>query len=228
MKTIEKYAPRDLREVVFASESSRVLIDAVAQGEIDGNVILHGPNGTGKSTAANLLAHAIGGADAIVETKDFSTVLTMPDIKDYLQRCVNVAKFTTSKKYFLIWHEFDNTKANPHALWTALDDLGADVMLILTTNNFIKIHPSVRSRCYAVDMPALKATDVLLRAQWILAQEGLSLARDQLLSYLQPQQVSGDLRKYFGELDKLLYLHRQGLPMPSWNPVITRQSMRVV
>jgi hypothetical protein len=54
------------------------------------------------------------------------------------------------------------------------------------------------------------------------------LARDQLLSYLQPQQVSGDLRKYFGELDKLLYLHRQGLPMPSWNPVITRQAMRVV
>jgi replication-associated recombination protein RarA len=228
MKTIEKYAPRDLREVVFASESSRALIEAVAQGEIDGNVILHGPNGTGKSTAANLLAHALGGADSMVETKDFSTVLTMPDIKDYLQRCVNVAKFTTSKKYFLIWHEFDNAKANPHALWTALDDLGTDVMLILTTNNFIKIHPSVRSRCYAVDMPALKATDVLPRAQWILAQEGLSLARDQLLSYLQPQQVSGDLRKYFGELDKLLYLHRQGLPMPQWNPVITRQAMRVV
>ena len=77
-------------------------------------------------------------------------------------------------------------------------------------------------------MPALKATDVLPRAQWILAQEGLSLAREQLLSYLQPQQVSGDIRKYFGELDKLLYLQRQGLPMPQWNPVITRQAMRVV
>jgi replication-associated recombination protein RarA len=109
-----------------------------------------------------------------------------------------------------------------------LDDLGSDVMLILTTNNFMKIHPSLRSRCKVVEMPALTAQDVLPRAQWILQQEGLILERDQLLTYLKPQQVSGDLRKYFGELDKLLYLHTQGLPMPPWNPAATRQAMRVV
>ena len=31
MKTIEKYAPRELSEVVFAKENSRALIDAVAR-----------------------------------------------------------------------------------------------------------------------------------------------------------------------------------------------------
>lgn len=228
MKTIEKYAPIDLSEVIYGNTNSKYVIQAIGTAQLASNVILYGPNGTGKTSTANLLIQAIGGEDAMVENKDFSDVLAMPDIKEYLQRCVGMARLTPSRKYFIVWNEFDNAKANPHALWTALDDLGADVMLILTTNNFIKIHPSVRSRCYAVDMPALKATDVLPRAQWILAQEGLSLDREQLLSYLQPQQVSGDIRKFFAELDKLLFLQRQGLPMPHWNHVITRQAMRVV
>ena len=228
MKTIEKYAPSDLSEVIFGSENSLYLVNAIAQGAFDCHVLLHGPNGTGKTTTAELLAHAIGGEDATVETKDFNTVLAMPDLKDYLQRCASLARLTASGKYFVIWHEFDNAKANPNALWTALDDLGSDVMLILTTNNFMKIHPSLRSRCKVVEMPALTAQDVLPRAQWILKQEGLVLERDQLLTYLKPQQVSGDLRKYFGELDKLLYLYKQGMPMPPWNPSATRQAMRVV
>ena len=228
MKTIEKYAPSDLSEVIFGSENSLYLVNAISKGAFDCHVLLHGPNGTGKTTTAELLAHAIGGEDATVETKDFNTVLAMPDLKEYLQRCASLARLTSSGKYFLIWHEFDNAKANPHALWSALDDLGSDVMLILTTNNFMKIHPSLRSRCKVVEMPALTAQDVLPRAQWILQQEGLLLERDQLLTYLKPQQVSGDLRKYFGELDKLLYLYKQGLPMPPWNPAITRQVMRVV
>jgi len=59
-------------------------------------------------------------------------------------------------------------------LWTVLDELGSDVMLILTTNNFMKIHPSLRSRCKVVEMPALTAQDVLARAQWIVQQEGLA------------------------------------------------------
>jgi replication-associated recombination protein RarA len=228
MKTIEKYAPSDLSEVIFGNKGSQYLVNAIGQSAFDCHVLLHGPNGTGKTTTAELLALTIGGEDAMVETKDFNTVLAMPDIKDYFNRCASLARFTSSGKYFVIWHEFDNAKANPHALWTALDDLGSGVMMILTTNNFMKIHPSLRSRCKVVEMPALTAQDVLPRAQWILQQEGLVLERDQLLTYLKPQQVSGDLRKYFGELDKLLYLHKQGLPMPPWNPAVKRKELRVV
>ena len=114
MKTIETYAPSDLSEVIFGSENSLYLIDAISKGAFDCHVLLHGPNGTGKTTTAELLALAIGGRDAIVETKDFNTMLAMPDLKEYLQRCASLARLTSSGKYFLIWHEFDNAKANPH------------------------------------------------------------------------------------------------------------------
>jgi len=228
MKTIEKYAPKDLSEVIYSNNTSKYVIQAIGSGQLASNVILYGPNGTGKTTTANLLIQAIGGEDAMVENKDFSDVLAMPDIKEYLFRCASMARLTASGKYFVIWNEFDNAKADPHALWTALDEVGTDVMLILTTNNFIKIHKSLRSRCQAVEMPALTAQDVLPRAQWILTQEGLSLPNAQVLAYLTPQQVNGDLRKYFGELDKLLYLNKQGIPMQLWSPVVTRQRLRVV
>ena len=64
MKTIEKYAPSDLNEVIFGSENSLYLVNEIAQGAFDCHVLLHGPNGTGKTTTAELLAQAIGGEDA--------------------------------------------------------------------------------------------------------------------------------------------------------------------
>ena len=96
MKTIEKYAPSDLSEVIFGSENSLYLVNAIAQGAFDCHVLLHGPNGTGKTTTAELLAHAIGGEDALIETKDFNTVLAMPDLKEYLQRCASLARLTAA------------------------------------------------------------------------------------------------------------------------------------
>jgi len=228
MKTVDKYAPKDLSEVIFGNATSKHTVQAVASTHLETSLILYGPRGTGKTTVANLLAQTIGGEDVMIEPNDFKTVLAMPKLKDYLQRGASMARFTSSRKYFVIWHEFDRNDVNPYELWTALDDMNNDIMLILTTNEFIKIHPSLRSRCQAVEMPALTAQDVLPRAQWILTQEGLTLPDAQVLAYLTPQQVNSDLRKYFGELDKLLYLYKQGLAMPPWSPVVTRQRLRVV
>jgi hypothetical protein len=163
-----------------------------------------------------LLTRAIGGPNAIVEDKHFDEVLKQPDLKEYLQRSSHLGALTDSSKFFLVFNEFDNAKINLNKLWTAMDACGDELMVIITTNNPMSVHKSIRSRCEEIEMSALKPGAVLARAQLILKAEGLVMSNDQLLQYLQTESHNCDLRKYMQILDKLLYRNRAGLAMPFW------------
>jgi len=72
MKTEIKYAPGSLNQVTYPNVSVQRRIEAYAAGQLEGDVMLYGPNGTGKTTVAKLLVRAIGGEDALLEDKDRS------------------------------------------------------------------------------------------------------------------------------------------------------------
>ena len=180
-------------------------------------MILHGPNGTGKTTLAGLLVQAIGGEDAILETNEQEDLLDKRDIRGYLRQAAVLARLTTSRKYFILLNEFDSAKKRLSQFWNALDACGDGVMVIITTNKPMAIDPSIRSRCDLVGMPAISASAALARVQFILQAEGLQLDSAQVLEYLRSREHWGDLRKYFGLADELLYLQRNGLPFPPWS-----------
>ena len=64
----EKYKATTLNDCVFANQTIQNRIQAYASGNLKGHLILHGPNGTGKSTIADLLPYAIDGQDAGIGT----------------------------------------------------------------------------------------------------------------------------------------------------------------
>ena len=68
MKCETKYAPSNLDEVIYPSVAVERRIKGYASRQMEGHVMLHGSNGTGKTTLANLLVQAIGGSEEIVET----------------------------------------------------------------------------------------------------------------------------------------------------------------
>lgn len=209
-----KYAPQNLSEVIYPDATVQRRIDAYAHGQLQGHVLMHGPNGTGKSTVANLLPKAIDGSDAIVEDKDFDALLERADLKDYLRNACAANRFSGSTKFFLVFHELDNVKCRLDKLWTVMDDLQDELMVIVTTNNPMKVHASLRSRCKLIEFPALTARQVLSRAQFILKAEGVTLPDAQVLHYLQAWDHVGDLRKYFDVLDELIFLQQSGMPFP--------------
>lgn len=217
MKMEIKYAPQSLADVIYPSIGVQRAVLGYGCGGLSGHVMLYGPNGTGKTTVANLLPHAIAGESAIIDT-NYEEVLSQNDIKGYLQRSCQLGSLNGSGKYFLVFHEFDNAKVKLEKLWTAMDDCGDQLMVIITTNNPMQVHQSIRSRCDEINMPALTAQSVLSRAQLVLDAEGLVLPDAQLLHYLKTEEHRGDLRKYMGILDKLLYLQQANLPMPAWMP----------
>lgn len=87
-------------------------------------------------------------------------------------------------------------------------------MVIITTNNPMNVHPSIRSRCDNIGFPKLSARQVLGRAQHILKAEGVLLPDYQVLYYLTQEEVHGDLRKYFKKLDEIIFIITTGLDLP--------------
>lgn len=216
MKTETKYAPTNLNEVIYPSAAVALRIQAYAAGKLDGHVMLHGPNGTGKTTLAELLVQAIGGTHAQLESKDMDDLLGMSKLKDHMRASCALARLTTSGKYFMVLNEFDTAKKGVSKFWTALDACGESVMAIITTNNPMAIERAIRSRFDMIEMPAITAMQALPRVQYALKAEGLSLPDAQVLHYLKQVEHLMDLRKYFKKADELLYLRDSGLTFPAW------------
>ena len=75
MKSQIKYAPTNLNEVIYPNVAVQRRIQGYATGQLEGHMILHGPNGTGKTTLAGLLVKTIGGEDAMLETNEQEDLL---------------------------------------------------------------------------------------------------------------------------------------------------------
>ena len=125
--------------------------------------MLYGPNGTGKTTVANLLVRAIGGTNARLEDCDIEELLAKPKLRDYLRNASAWSRITAGDKYFLILNEFDYAKRGVNKLWTALDECGNDVMAIITTNNPMSIDRAVRSRFDMIEFAGIAAQAALPR-----------------------------------------------------------------
>ena len=216
MKCEIKYAPNDLDELIYPNIGVERRVKGYASKQLEGHIILHGPNGTGKTTLANLLVKQIGNQNPEVERKEADEFLAQPDLKKYLKQASAYAAMTTSEKFFLILNEFDYSKKNLNKFWTALDACGSGVMAIITTNQPMDVHPSVRSRCDVIEMPGVCAEAALQRIQYCLSMEGVNLPDAQVLHYLKLQEQFLDLRRYFRVADQIIYLMKNNLPMPSW------------
>ena len=213
MKIADKYSPQNLGEVVYPNEAVKVRIQAYMSSQLEGHLLLWGPNGTGKTTVANLLPQYISGPNAQIDT-DYAALLQKPDLQGYIANSCHIANMCGQPKYFMVFHEFDNAADDVHQLWTALDKYSDKLMLIITTNNPMNVHPSLRSRCDNVHFPALTARQVLPRAQKILAAEGVSLPDHQVLHYLTQIEHHGDLRKYMAKLDEIVLLSKTAGTLP--------------
>ena len=228
MKCEIKYAPQDLDEVLYPSVAVERRIKAYANKDLEGHVLLWGPNGTSKTTIAKLLPDAIDGENAVIEDKHFDEILGQKNLKDYLRNACSMNQWIEgAPKFYMVFHEFDNNSEKLHKLWTAMDDLGDMLMVIITTNEPMSIHKSVRSRCDQIHLPTVTAKSFLPRAQHILKAEGLILPDKQVDYLLSQWEQFGDLSKYLRCLDELLFLKSQGLPIPSV-PSPTKPSLSVI
>ena len=224
-----KYAPKSLVEVVYPNAATENRITGYATGGLDGHIILWGPNGTGKTTVAQLLPNAIASSQAFVENESLDDLLKMNDLRGYLKQSAHTSQVLYGSKYFLVYDEADTAKGNLAKFWTAVDSCGSDAMVIFTTNNPMAIPASIRSRADEIAFPALSPQQFMPRAQHMLNAEEIRLPNAQVLHYLTQIQHTPDIRKYCKKVDEIIYLIQNNLPLPPVPAMAANQlQMKVV
>lgn len=199
----QKYAPTKFADLVFQNDISRKRLEAYANGTRCGNILLHGPYGTAKSTTAEIIAEQSRqqteyGFDLDIDVIDCATF--NDKTLDLIQRGWSIS---SSKFPYAVLDEFDVlTKSQQFKVRAFMAKTNAFGGLILTTNHLHAIDGAIQSRCDLVELPSLQSQTLLKQAQRVLVAENVVLEDAEVLKAI--KLCKGDMRKMLRQLEAIV------------------------
>lgn len=220
MTTCEvKYEPKHINDVVFNNAYYAQQMKLIFQGFRTRHLFLSGTNGNGKTTLANLIANELTAHCPYLLLNDpIETVMSQADLFTYFMLVRNAASMfgaRSNDRIVIVLNELDKYTGSLDKLWTVMDRMKNDLLVIITTNNPMKFENAIRSRCEKFNFTRIKPDEFLGRAQYILQQENLILPDADVLHYLKTMTVTtSDVRDYMSVLDQLIFMRQNNLPFP--------------
>jgi replication-associated recombination protein RarA len=213
-----KYAPASIDEVVFNNPYYEQDLKMIFQGFKCKHLFLSGTNGNGKTTLANLIAnHLTKHCPYLLMHESIETVMAQKDIRDFFSRTLYAALGMEARRgdrVVIVFNELDKYEGSLDRLWTAMDRLTDELLVIITTNNPMKFENAIRSRCDKYSLSRITPEQFLPRAQNILKQEGVTLPDRDVLHYLTVMTIkTSDVRDYLSVLDKLIFMVQNNMPL---------------
>lgn len=169
MKNNRKYHPKKVDDLVIGNPRTRQRIAEYASGVRDDNLILHGPRGTGKSTAAQVIAETrCGNADLVrsYTGADFTTDWFDRILNDWSWQRVNGVAHPT-----VIIDEIDQIKPiDQHRMRSFVEnhDWGS---IIGTTNKRHEMDKPLVDRFDSIQLPPVDVEAWVERACEIFTEE---------------------------------------------------------
>lgn len=185
MRNMKKYAPVTMGEIVIEDADIKQRLEDYANGVRTGHVLMHGPRGTGKSSAANVIAQqrTDGNLGAFTQGYEGAT-FTEPDFNKILndwdwQRSQGVDTPVA------VINEVDLLSAPLlEKLKAFTDDYGHLGQIIATTNNPHKLSAAQQDRFDMIEMPAVSPEAFFSRVREILDAEQVEISDDDLRDVL--------------------------------------------
>lgn len=217
-----KYRPKDFDEVCGQKHITDVLKKAIRENKVAHAYIFSGPRGTGKTSAARILARSLN-CETGPTTKpcgkcDICTSITAGTCLDVLEidgasnrgideirslrENVNLTPAKAAFKIYIIDEVHMLTAEACNALLKTLEEPPDYVKFLFATTAPEKIMPTILSRCQRFNFQPFRREEIESKLTDICAKEGFSIEADAL------RQIygfsGGSLRDALGILDQLI------------------------
>jgi replication-associated recombination protein RarA len=179
-----------------------------------------GTNGVGKTLITDLIVnHLTIHCPSLLVVDSIEKVMTQDDLYIYFLNALQLAKLAGAKngdRLVIVFHELDKYEKSLDKLWTVMDRMKDELLVIITTNYPMKFENAVRSRCAKFNFTRITPAEFLARAQFILKQENIHLPDSHVLHYMKTMSITtSDVRDYLDVLDDLIYSSQNNLPLPA-------------
>ena len=217
-----KWRPQKWDEVVGQQHIIQTLRNAVIGGRVAHAYLFAGPRGTGKTTAARLLAKAVNCLDpdpaarpcntcahcvAVNEGRfldlieiDAASNTSVEDVRD-LRDKINFSPNQGQFKVYIIDEVHMLSTAAFNALLKTLEEPPAHAIFILATTEIHKIPATVLSRCQRHEFRRVPVDDIVGQLKRIVESEGLNAEPEALT--LIARQSAGGMRDAISLLDQM-------------------------
>ncbi|MDQ0485122.1 DNA polymerase III subunit gamma/tau [Guptibacillus hwajinpoensis] len=216
------WRPQTFEDVVGQGHVTRTIQNALMQQKISHAYLFTGPRGTGKTSAAKIIAKAIncekapvaepcnecsaclgitdGSISDVIEI-DAASNTGVDDIRDIRDK-VKYAPSSVSYKVYIIDEVHMLSTGAFNALLKTLEEPPKHVVFILATTEPHKIPLTIISRCQRFDMRRITAQDIVGRLETIIQAQDIQVEEDALFQVA--RAADGGMRDALSILDQAI------------------------
>lgn len=196
-----KYRPKSFSEMIGQPLTAVVLSRMVEAGEVPDGLLFSGPSGTGKTSAARVLAAELNGSadDLSVIEVDAASNGGVADVRSLIE---SLRYSSGSKHRIVIYDEAHSMSRDAfNALLKTLENPPTGTIFVMVTTEPEKIPETVQTRLTEFQFYRVSPGDIVTRLGKIAKAENIE-ASPELLSIL-TERASGNVRTAITSLDQV-------------------------